>query len=978
MPTRPALPAALAGWAPGMPALPAPALAAALAEQADWDGGLADLLSDRGALADGFEALLARWDGSDGRVVPPPDLSTGLLAQVSANPQVHTLDGVPYDGLANGVALDAMLGRTPATVVHVSVGTAGWTAGAPDGRVVHLDAPALPPEAFPPPQPATGDWYVVLAGRAEACLASGDDDGVAGQAARLARVLAALGTVDAALTVVATAEAGHAAVRAAQTVAQVAEVVTLGTPWSPVAFSVIDVAPAEQAVRLLAALLPDGVGLGPQAGLGASLLRALTLAIPLDDPARELRAPAAPALPPRAGLVVHAVFGTVSRPQAAEGLTALVAQVAAARLAARLAVLDTAAAATPGSARAAVRLPLASAATSGAGVSVGGLLAVDVGAVRLVQGELRAGDDRAVRVHVELRRPGRWLVGGPDTERTPGTRHDVDLRWVEANVVVPLTGHAIAADARIVLHEARVFGIERARWVVRTPTLNGVPVVDPAAELVVPALPEVRVLLSALAEALTAATDPAVVAALAVLRAGELLDAAGGIVGNAVDHLLHDPVSFAATLLATADGRGALTSALAGLLPGSPAVSGEAVSWTAGPVEASLDLAARSVGITASGDGAVPWTAQLALGAAGGWRPDGRVVLGPDSGSPQEGATVGGSPSGAARVVLTTTPSLAVSAQWTRSGGDVATVPLWPHPDPAAALRLLALAVPADLGRRSLEYLRSLDPGVAPVIDAALDALGLLGGAASDAARAVRLPIGLLTEPVRWLSHPGAAGGPAGFDPAKVTALLDALKPILGLPPDRPGIWRLAPGVTVGADGHDGRLRLTLGVDTADFSTPLVCALTLGLLVGADRPPRPSVDLVLARAPQPSGPARASTAAPSTSRSGTASRRSCARRPAPTSRSSRTRPAWARSRRRPRTPCRWSSTRWPRRPATTWGARRARSSARSVTRWRCARARRPRRSPTTRCRPGRPTPPGGSPRGSRSSRSRRSPTSRPA
>ena len=42
-------------------------------------------------------------------------------------------------------------------------------------------------------QPATGEWFVVLAARADAKLASGDPDGIGGQAARLERVLARSG-----------------------------------------------------------------------------------------------------------------------------------------------------------------------------------------------------------------------------------------------------------------------------------------------------------------------------------------------------------------------------------------------------------------------------------------------------------------------------------------------------------------------------------------------------------------------------------------------------------------------------------------------------------------------------------------------------------------------------------------------------------------------------------------------------------------
>ena len=73
-----------------------------------------------------------------------------------------------------------------------------------------------------------------------------------------------------------------------------------------------------------------------------------------------------------------------------------------------------------------------------------------------------------MRIRAEIRRPGGWLVGGPDPGRAVGSQHDVDLRWLEADVTVPVQGGAGRADASVVLHEPRVFGETRPRWVVRT------------------------------------------------------------------------------------------------------------------------------------------------------------------------------------------------------------------------------------------------------------------------------------------------------------------------------------------------------------------------------------------------------------------------------------------------------------------------------------------------------------------------------
>ena len=187
-----------------------------------------------------------RWVGSDGIVIPPPVEVPGLT--------VHLLPDVLSQAASpTRYVLDDVIGRSATTVVRVSVGDALWLAAAPPDRVLRFDAPSLPPEAFTPPaNPATGEWFVVIADRVGAQLAAGDPDGIVGQAARLEPALRALATVDPALAVVATAEAGHAAAKAADAVAKVTDLVTLGTPWSAVTLSVIDVAPAAEALRLLA------------------------------------------------------------------------------------------------------------------------------------------------------------------------------------------------------------------------------------------------------------------------------------------------------------------------------------------------------------------------------------------------------------------------------------------------------------------------------------------------------------------------------------------------------------------------------------------------------------------------------------------------------------------------------------------------------------------------------------------------------
>ena len=125
---------------------------------------------------------------------------------------------------------------------------------------------------------------------------------------------------------------------------------------------------------------------------------------------------------------------------------------------------------------------------------------------------------------------------------------------------------------------------------------------------------------------------------------------------------------------------------------------------------------------------------------------------------------------------------------------------------------MLLQLTPALLGEAALEMLRAADETVKPVIDAVLGPFGLLDDVPEPA---VRLPVGLLHDPAGWLRHAGALGG----QPARLVALLDALKPLLGLS-GQPGELVFTPGVTL--SGHDaaGALELRAVVDTAQFAAP--------------------------------------------------------------------------------------------------------------------------------------------------------------
>src|SRR6185295_11768875 len=103
-------------------------------------------------------------------------------------------------------------------------------------------------------------------------------------------------------------------------------------------------------------------------------------------------------------------------------------------------------------------------------------------------------------------------------------------------------------------------------------------------------------------------------------------------------------------------------------------------------------------------------------------------------------------PAGGLNLIADLKP-LQVSLQWHQPGGATDTVALWPGPDPAVIARTLAKAAPSLGGHAALELIRRADDAARPLVDAALDALGLFAGAAGDAERSLRPLAGLLADP---------------------------------------------------------------------------------------------------------------------------------------------------------------------------------------------------------------------------------------
>lgn len=829
-------------------------LARVLGQLSGFAVDVADLLAGRDAVAVGFDALQARWEGSDGCVVPPQDPPAGV--------QVRRLPDVAQRDLVYAVDLEDLLDAAPPTVVHVSVVSAGSGANAatapwvdvPASRAVDLTAPGLAPSAFVLPLPAVGDWFVCLGGRDACRRPTGDVDGVLGQADRLEHLLASL---PGPLVIVADAAAGHAARRAAENVVAVTALVTAGTALSPVSMATLDTAPGADALRLLARLLPppDTDALeSADLHLLRGLVDALQRESASDDPARELRPPSTPLASPRVGLAVHMLYGDVSAEAIRRALTAGVAAAVRLRSAER-GTPPPPADALPDRLVLALRAGLAPAAGSGS-------LRVD-GQVDMVLAELRLTGvplapfclvtPRDLRVHLGIGRAGGWLVGGPDPGRGAGAPRPHELRRIGLDLRVPLHSAAAPADAWITLHDARVFDITRERW-----RLMALDMADPSAAVQALAaqgfdaattlLPEARVLLASFAQELAAQADAASAGLAATLRALGLMDGAGGSVPAAIEQLLHDPLDHLRTALATPAARSELALGLRALWPNAPALPGsppDELALALGPLTARLRLAPWQVDIAAqaeAGAGGFGWV---------GWQ--GRLRF-DTNGITDAGLSVGASATtavtGALRLELDR--ALRLSVGWQRPGAALPdAVELWPNPDAAAVERALVQLLPAELLRQALQGLRALDDSARPVIDAMLSLVGLLGAANAQGERAVRLPAALLANPAAWLRHEAALGVSAAasaFDPNRLVQLFDALKPLVSLPGDA-GAWRLTPGVVLKASSVSAGARIALELDSTQFTAPngalarLAFGGSLQLTLSGSAVARPGVEL---------------------------------------------------------------------------------------------------------------------------------------
>jgi large repetitive protein len=805
---------ALRTWLPGAPGLSADGLAQAVFDETLAGDDTAALAHGRVALAEGLAALVSRVSETDTLVAPPPTPIDGV--EVVRDP---AMVWSRWDEIDVETALDADV-PVGAAVVRVAIGTtsAHPFGSAPPARLLDLSAPGLTPESFSVPSPDSGDWYVVLAARADAALGTGDPSGVAGQAARLRRVLGPLGN-GRPVVLLAMRGAGHAARVAADAEPVVTNLVTFGTPWSAVAFDSARNGASADGLRLLRALLPaedlgepDDDDLATGRAIVGGLLN---LAIQ-----SELEAPR-PVTPVRTGLAVRAWFGDLDIGAIERGFTAIVA----AGLSARARARADSAAAPPTTASVSLHLPIPLVTPAGGhGVTVDGSLSFGLatGAIGITTEALRAAC--SVKVHVVIADSDAWLIGGPGTVPSGGSA-PLEVRFMEATVTVGL--HGEPSRAEIILHEVSALGAYRDRIVIRP---NEAVTGDIES---LPFLPEARAALAAVVTRLKAADIGSPAKSLADLLEGIGLSAPSGLIPDALSHLLHDPAAFAHAVMATVPGRRAVADAVVSFVPGATS-AGDVVTiaTSSNPTLAmSADLAARTVHVTAAGrEGVLPWA--IDLGGLGGATPTGSVTIG--------AATAN---SGAIRVGFAPLSAKLVS---TTVAGTTSDIELWPSPDLEGLASFAVAALPAEAVRLVLDGVRGLDSELSTQIDALVSALGALGPPDGDGRRQVLAPLALFREPGAWFRS--VLAGTPSQQVERLTDLFEALKPFVNLKGTPRGSWPIVNGVTLAIGAGSTGASMALSIDPTVWlggvgRVPFAAGVSVGLTITTNGAPVPTVDV---------------------------------------------------------------------------------------------------------------------------------------
>ena len=760
---------------------------------------VADLMVARDSLGQGMQLLVDRWQGTDGVVGKPGTLPSEVDAL--------ELPGLSYPELAalgrSGSLVPRVLGGATAAMVHIGT-EAELLSDRPAGSTYDLSGS----DPVPVLSAGAGPWFVRLPTPSAAATARPDRGGVGEQAARLVGLLRErAGDV----VLVGYADAGAAAIRGAATLSQVTDVVTVGAPWASVSMLALSTGLGGDALQLLGRLQRPEIPDWPDPLLGGQCTPLQRLRLLVRRSGQSLgsgsQPPRADTETRRAGLHVHAIFGSLDADSLLRGLGAFAADA----IDARTEQLPTTETSLPTALHVAVDVPVLDLDLGGLQVGAGAAFET----CRLARSAADSGIDvtlaRSLVVEVHLGVHDGWLVGGPGSDAASG-----DLRWLSARVEIPTDG--TTGSSELVLHEARGLGVDKESWVVRadadTVTATG-------------AVPEVRLLLGDVVARLQA-TSPHLAVLLGKLG---LLSSTLGLDLDGLDRLLHDPAVTMRHLAAAAPTE--IAGALRGLVSGATG-SASTVAWTVGGGSLGFDLATGvlTAGLTTSVEGLLPVVVDMNAGPAATY---GSIAVGrldPDLGGVR---LIGESKRDGQQTN--------VRVEWAAGGGGIGTIGLWPSLDAEPLTELISVAIPAAALQVLLSALlaRASD-AASTTLSAGLTASGLIE-TYQDGGNAVRLPLSFMRDPVAYLKAVtrtrSADLTQVGYD------LLEALAHFVTDTPPGSGYWPITDGVELRYGRVGDALSITLHVDLDETldGVSVKTGVDAGVVLAPDTLPAPALDL---------------------------------------------------------------------------------------------------------------------------------------
>ncbi|MDO6824394.1 DUF6603 domain-containing protein [Marinobacter sp. 1_MG-2023] len=769
------------------PSTMAAALKSAGAALPDLD----DLMTGRNSLGDGFQALLDRLTGTDGLLGRPASLPDGVngvdIPGLSYRELVAygVLNLLPQE--AAGIAPDSVLYVGCEDIWADCFGTDSFDARTASGN------PVIPASA-------QGRWSICLPGFAAAASARPDRGAVEEQAHRLITVLEdRLEPV----TVVAFGAAGAAVIRAANSIANIEHVITVGTPWSPVSLNGLTSGLSGDALRVIELIRrPNEETLaeeeiagesGPVLQFGYVIDRAVTAAGFTAEQLGEL--PRADEQTRRTGMPVNAVFGSLDADTLETGMAALIADAIEYRYE-QFETPET----PPQKLHLGVDLPVFDADLGGVLVGAGAILEL----ATCDRGE--SGDGFAVQterqliVDLHFGVHDGWLIGGPGAEQA-----DIEVRWISVRLYLPLQGSARVSGARITLHEANCFGVRKERWVIQ----NGADLAD----AILPT-PEIHLIMAEVVSRLSSASS-----SLSQLLADVGLVQSGGYNPEGLDELIVDAGSaVSAALGSSSESMANAVRALGGF-----SGTGAEISWAIDAANITVNLDTRNIRVSVehiAGDLA-PISLSVAVSAASASLSAGLGQIREDAGGIR---LTGGAETGSAAANL--------GIEWRLPGAPATrTINLLAPTQLDELARLGASLIPATLVAGFADHLRDkASENARQAIDALLSSLDLLAPASELATQRILLPWALFLDPVSWLKFGTRQWALDPFGQAVQT--LNALGQLL-IPGFSGDGYELSNEVAVGYGVNDGRLELAVNVEArhALGPTPVSISVAGGLSI---------------------------------------------------------------------------------------------------------------------------------------------------